>query len=274
MLSIKFESSERGDSLNWVKEEIIKNDLDLLAFEGYTVKDDKVSLLLDRGCLNDECEDIDEQRLFETLNSDSSFNLQAKVELSDRLNCSYVFLCYSYINEKTELFEIDSSKASRIASFETRKAFGEWTMQFRDLVMSSQYEESGLPKIDKDLRALKLPWPGNLDYALLKKSKPTALIEFQRTSKAPVQKHCNNTWFLPSGYRKGDVNRWLAIDIIRKQSGLPLFIIVWSTKEEEVKLKLVDKIVYPKDPEPKKGLIYKKKEVMSIDRMIEILNRY
>jgi len=59
--------------------------------------------------------------------------------------------------------------------------------------------------------------------------------------------------------RNGYVNRWIAIDIIRLQSELPLFIIVWSTNEVEIKLKLVDKIVYPTDIESQKGLIIKKK---------------
>lgn len=75
-------------------------------------------------------------------------------------------------------------------------------------------------------------------------------------------------------FRKGDVNRWLAIDIIRKQSGLPLFIIVWSSSEKEIKLKLVEKIIYPEDSDPVKGLRYKKKEVIAIDRLFEILNKY
>ena len=117
-------------------------------------------------------------------------------------------------------------------------------------------------------------WPGNLDYALLRGDVPIALIEFQRTTKQSVKDHSNNRWFLPSPNRKGDDNRWLAIDIIRKQSGLPLFIIVWSAKESSIRLKLLERIVYPDDSETPKGLRYKHNEVMKADRMVEIIGGY
>ena len=167
-----------------------------------------------------------------------------------------------------------SDVSKKIKEFATLKEFADWTTKYRDLVMSSAYEESGLPEIDKAMRRLGTPWPGNLDYALLKDGKPTALIEFQRTAKASVKEHSNNKWFLPSGYRKGDVNRWLAIDIIRIQSGLPLLVIVWSSNEKDIKLKLVEKVVYPEDAETPKGLRYKNKEVMDETRMLDILNRF
>ena len=41
--------------------------------------------------------------------------------------------------------------------------------------------------------------------------------------------------------------------------------------EKEIKLKKIDKIIYPLDIEAPKGLRYKNKQMMSVDRMIEIL---
>lgn len=274
MLSITFETSERGDKLNWVKPRILKGNFDLLSFEGYTIKDSKVSLLLDRGLFNIDVLHIDGHELFKALDALSEFKLKAKVAFAKTLNCAYLFFCYSYIKEQCCLFELIEKTANRIANFQTYKDFAKWNMEYRDLVMSSPYEEGGLPKLDVELRRLHSPWPGNLDYVLLKEQIPTALIEFQRTSRASVRNHCNNTWFLPTAYRKGDVNRWRVIDIIRKQSGLPLFIIVWSANEKVVKLKLVDRIVYPEGNAPQKGLRYKFKEVMTAEHMVEILNRY
>lgn len=274
MHKIIFETSERADTLNWVKDEILKSNLDLLAFEGYTVKNSLVTLLLDRGLFEIDCHAIEKDELFNTLLGNQPFQLLTKVDFAKNLSSKYLFFCYSYINENCTLFELTETEAKPYISFNSYKEFADWTKQYRDLVMKSNYEESGLPKIDILLRKIGIPWPGNLDYALLKGQVPTALIEFQRTSKTSVKNHCNNTWFLPSGYRKGDVNRWLAIDIIRKQSTLPLFIIVWSVAEKEIKLKLVEKIVYPEDTESPKGLRYKKKELMTIERLIEILNCY
>ncbi|WP_148311187.1 hypothetical protein [Dehalococcoides mccartyi] len=252
----------------------MKTNLDLLSFEGYTVKNSSVSLLLDRGLFNKGIKGIDCNELFKTLDSLSSFKLQAKVRFAKQLNCPYLFYCYSYIDEDCILVELKATAARLLASFETYKAFADWNSKYRDLSMTSRYEESGLPRLDLELRKLHSPWPGNLDYVLIKDEKPRALIEFQRTIKTSVKSHCNNTWFLPTAYRKGDVNRWRAIDIIRKQSGLPLFIIVWSADERVVKLKLVDKIIYPEDSGQQKGLGYKLKEVMTAERMVEILSRY
>ena len=274
MISIIFETSERGDKLNWVKDTIINSDLGLLAFEGYTVKNSKVSLLLDRGCINEEISSISEVELYNTLLKTETFELLAKIEFAAKLECPYVFYAYNYRSEKASLYQLKNLKATKVKDFVSIKEFAEWTNNYRDLVMSSPFEESGLPEIDKSMRKIGIPWPGNLDYALLKNGDPTGLIEFQRTTKASVRSHCNNKWFLPSGYRKGDVNRWLAIDIIRMQSNLPLFVIVWSTSEKEVKLKLVEKIIYPGDSETPKGLKYKNKEVMQIERLLEILKKF
>lgn len=274
MLSIKFETSERGDTLNWVKNAILDSGLELLAFEGYTVKDSKVSILLDRGCFETTINKINGDELFQTLLSMNHFQLLAKIKFSEKIKCPYIFYAYTYLDEKSAIFYFTEGTAKKIKTFESLKEFATWTMNYRDLVMSSAYEESGLPQIDIAMRKLRMPWPGNLDYALLKDQKPTALIEFQRTIKASVQDHCNNTWFLPTGTRKGDVNRWLAIDIIRKQVDLPLLIIVWSSNEKNIKLKLLEKIVYPEDIESPKGLKYKKKQIMGIEQMLEILKSF
>lgn len=231
----------------------------------------KVSILLDRGCIEQSIDTIDAAELYETLLSKDMFQLKAKIKFSEQINCPYVFFVYSYSTQESVLFHLTEDTAKKVKTFARWKEFANWTMKYRDLKMLSVYEESGLPEIDIAMRKLGIPWPGNLDYALLKDKMPTALIEFQRTTKASVHSHCNNTWFLPSGPRKGDVNRWLAIDIIRKQVNLPLLIIVWSTKEKKIKLKLVEKIIYPEDPESPKGLRYKKKEMMEIPRLLEIL---
>lgn len=272
MALIKFETSERGDTLNWVKKEIINGGFGLLSFEGYTVKSNLVSGLFDRGLFENDIHSIDPKEIYSFLANDADFNLKGKLDFSKRLSVPYYFFSYSYLNQYCVVFKLTET-IELVAEFNSYVDFGNWTKQFRDLVMLSQYEESGLPQLDKILRASGIAWPGNLDYALTKSGTPIALIEFQRTAKASVQQHCNNTWFLPTPYRKGDVNRWLAIDIIRKQSKLPLYIIVWSTQEKIIKLKLLDHIVYPEDSSTTKGLVYSKKEVMEIQRMIEIFNK-
>ena len=176
MISITFETSERSDKYNWLKPRILEGNLDLLSFEGYTIKNSKVSLLLDRGLFDMGVAHIDGLELFKTLDSLPEFKLKAKVLFAAKLNCPYLFFCYTYINERCCLFELREKTANRIASFETYKDFANWNMKYRDLVMSSPYEEGKLPKLDEELRRLHLPWPGNLDYVLLKGQIPTACM--------------------------------------------------------------------------------------------------
>lgn len=197
MLSITFETSERSDGLNWVKEAILNRNLDLLTFEGYTLKNSKVSLLLDRGLFSFDCLSIEPDELFDSLQNISEFHLSSKVSFSVQLGCPFLFFCYSYINQNCTLFEVSENKVHLIEKFSSFENFAKWTLNYRDLSMKSRFEESGLPQIDKVFRSFGIPWPGNLDYALLKEKTPTALIEFQRTVKKTVREHCNNTWFLP-----------------------------------------------------------------------------
>jgi hypothetical protein len=272
-MEIIFESSERSDNINWVKKQITSMGISLIAFEGYTVKNNQVSVLLDRGLVKD-VHNLEPNSIVSTLKENSSFDLTARVNFSNNLGCSYYFVCYSYANEYCIAILINDDGLESVLKFNNWTQFAEWTTEFRDLAMSSRYEESGLPKFDQELRKRGIPWPGNLDYLMVSSGIPFGLLEFQNTSKVSVKQHCNNTWFLPQGYRKGDVNRWRAIDIIRLHSRLPLFIIVWSSKENEVKLKLVKKIVYPEDVEEKKGLIYQNKEVITSERLEEILKRF
>lgn len=271
MYKITFESSERSDTLNWVKKYLVQQGFGLMSFEGYTVKNSQVSLLLDRGLFEIDCSTILAEQL--TASLEHVLDLSTKMSFAKRLGCPYLFFCYSYTSQNCAIFELTEDGFAPYQSFESWVAFAEWTKKYRDLVMSSRFEESGLPNIDVELRASGTPWPGNLDYLLLKDGL-RALIEFQRTTASTVAQHCNNRWFLPSFGRKGDVNRWRVIDIIRDQSKLPLVIIVWSTAESVVKLKFVEKIIYPEDPAPQKGLVYSFKEVVSKERMIEVLSGF
>ena len=47
-LNLISETSERSDSDNWVKKELIRNGIKIICFEGYTLKDNLVTALFDR----------------------------------------------------------------------------------------------------------------------------------------------------------------------------------------------------------------------------------
>jgi len=274
--SYKFETSERSDSLNWIKKSIIRNGFKITGFEGYTIKNNSVTLLLDRALFYGKEKEWNSDELFSELKkmfTEKIFNI--KVEFSKKIGIPWNFVAYQYKPEKIYVLNIEKNEMKLEKSFNNFLEFGRWTMNFRDLKMISRYEEEGLPDIDKILRQNNIPWPGNLDGIFYCPNGKMAIIEFQKTSKTNVEKHCNNDWFLPRGGRKGDEQRWKVLDIIRLSSQLRLFIIVWSTEEKNLKFKVVDEIVYSDDPAKRKpGIIYKFKKILNEQNLIELLVRW
>jgi hypothetical protein len=271
---IALESSERSDSLNWVSSRLKQTGFELVAFEGYTVKANKVSLLLDRALFSGKPEQYTSTSFITKLRSEYGTAYDHKVQFSKLLGIPWYFLCYQYMPEKALLVELDLTNCRTVKSFSSIAEFGEWTETYRDMVMQSPYEESRLPRIDKILREAGIPWPGNLDTLLYHNENLLALIEFQNTVRSSVKDHCNNTWFLPQGRRKGDVNRWKALDVIRLHANLPLIIIVWSQNEPDIiKFKSVENIVYPSRSNDKApGLNYQTKKLINFNELIQELH--
>lgn len=267
---LTFESSERSNTSNWVSSKLKQAGFVLAAFEGYTVKSDKVSLLLDRALFSGPPEQLTSALLLAKLRSEYGAVYDLKIQFSKLLGVPWFFLCYQYHPEKALLVELNYAECKVIKSFSSIAEFGEWTQTYRDMVMQSPYEESNLPRIDNILRAARTPWPGNLDTLLFYNGKLLTLVEFQNTSRTSVRDHCNNTWFLPRGNRKGDVNRWKALDVIRLHANLPLIIIVWAQREPDtIKFKVVENIVYPNRLDDKTpGLYYKTKKLVTFSGLV------
>lgn len=260
---IRFESSERSASLNWVRGKLQQSGFGLHSFEGYTIKQNRVTLLLDRMLFSGTPEEYTLENLFSKLRNEAGASFDHKVDFANRLGVPWYFLCYMYDPEKAFLIEIRSTICNLVDSFISISHFGKWTMSYRDLTMLSPYEESGLPNIDTILRKNRTPWPGNLDALLSRDGVLIAILEFQNTTKYTVSDHCNNTWFLPRGGRKGDKLRWKVLDLLRLQAKLPLIILVWSPKESTTKFKVVKDIVYSEqagDRPP--GLYYSTKKLI------------
>lgn len=270
------ETSERSWRSNWLRKSLGQSGFLLTGFEGYTILNNQVSLLLDRARA------IGPERIwhFDDLTNDiRSFlgdpNYQLKLRFADRLGVPYYFVVYSYDDEESNIeqiivLDVRKQPVDLVSVFSEVRNFAKWLQQFRSLSMTSAYQESGLPVFDQELRRLGSPWPGNLDGLLScpHKQLPLALVEFQTTIKVGVREHCNNKWFLPKGRRKGDEQRWKVLDIIRLQAGLPLFIFVWSPSEKEVKVKVVERIVYSNDHKGETpGLRYSFKEVMEYPQL-------
>ena len=281
---LQFESGERSDRDNWIKQAIVQAGFPVMGFEGYTIERDRVSLLLDRANFIGHPRAWHENDVAQALREHyGALVYDLKLDFAERLGVPWLFVAYAYAPKnprgrvnQIHVLRLHRDQARLERSFSRSSAFAGWLANYRSLAMHARYEESGLPAFDRELRRFGSPWPGNLDGLLAcpRQKSLVALIEFQNTSKTTVRAHCNNRWFLPRGRRKGDQQRWKALDIIRLQAALPLLVLVWSRKENEVKLKVVADIVYSNDPEQRApGLRYSFKQVMDWPHLKAMLHK-
>ncbi len=272
--NIQFETSERSTQYNWVKKILQEQGYLLAEFEGYTILENKVSLLLDRARFNGESKVWELPDLINKLVGYYSSDIfSTKQKFSIRLSAPWFFICYELDPPHIVVLDLNPNNPVIIKVFNNFKVFSDWLSDFRSLVMKSAYQESGLPEFDKILRKMGHPWPGNLDCLLgHPQSKKIAIVEFQNTSKYSVLKHCNNDWFLPTESRKGDEQRWKVLDIIRIQAKFPLIIVVWSRKEKNIKVKVVKEVIYSDDARDREpGLVYSYKKVLNMERFLKVL---
>ena len=302
-LRLLLETSERSDSDNWVKKELVRNGIKIISFEGYTLKNNLVTALFDRRNLelivnNDpistqilqlirkEHNDSNVKQdfakmLVQLIKEEEGDDFEIKLNFANRLGIHYNYVIYSYYPQfiANLRFPIvyDGKEPIKYKTFDSFCHFISQTAEhYRDQYMTSSYQSLGLPEIDKIFRdKCKIPWMGNLDAVLVSKSKKAvALIEFQTTIKKSVKEHCNNTFFMPTRYRKGDEERWKVMDMLSKHSNLPIIIIVWSPNEydKDIKFKLVERFVFSDQTDKgKPGIYYKEKKLVTITELVELL---
>jgi len=268
------ETSEISEMKNPIMPFLEKHCFYLISFEGFTIKDKIVSAVLDRYLIEDSSPDkCNEKEILEKILEIETYEKWIeKTNLSNTLNVPFFIVLYSYPIQKICVYTVEKhDKLEFKEVFNSIEDFSTWLYKFRDMIMSSPYEEKGLPKFDKELRKIRKPWPGNLDCVLCKNEKGTlAVIEFQTTIRKSVKSHCNNDFFLPTHYRKGDEQRWLVMEIISRQLDKPLIILVWSPNkyDDDIKIKKVDHIIYSWDKtDEKPGLYYSVKEIMKIENV-------
>lgn len=152
------ETSERSDKSNWVKMNLLNSDIKIIEFEGYTVKNDKVSVLLDRALI-ETTEDFKEDRidriLEELIKIENEHTLLSKVKFSKKISAPYLYILYSYRPERVYIYTVYTEDNNLSVKLWKNTSFFEFALYLsknRDQWMKSRYEESGLPLIDKMLR--------------------------------------------------------------------------------------------------------------------------
>ncbi len=272
------ETTERNEKNNWIKLRLLGDNFKIIQFEGYTVKDNRVTGLFDRRLFTEvDFDTLSEGDVSKIVQSEENM-LSSKLYFAELLNVHYRYVFYSYESEKIYVYRFEGNTPKFKKKFNDFCSFIHETKKLRDLKMLSPLQEDNMPQIDHIFRGrCGYAWMGNLDGLFLSDNDgiPKALVEFQTTSKASVKDHCNNTWFLPRNGRKGDEQRWKACDIIAQQSGLPLIIIVWSPNEVngDIQYKAVKEVIYSDDMEKRKaGLVYSTKEVLNYDQLLKKLD--
>ncbi|MFC1705448.1 hypothetical protein ACFL59_01340 [Planctomycetota bacterium] len=268
------ETGERSEKSNWVKD-VLETAYVVGAFEGYTVKDNRVTLLLDRCCFRGDDKVWSSGEIHELVQElEGRDRWRLKLRFASLLGVPWKFVAYQETPRRVALYALTADETRLENEFGRYREFAAWTEEFRDLKMKSAYQETGLPGFDKALRQLGVPWPGNLDAVVgrVVDCEPLAVVEYQNTNpKYGVERHCNNDWFLGKGNRKGDEQRWKVLDVVRLHAQRPLWIFVWSQKRSQgTKAKIVREIVYSNDVEERPpGLRYSVKKTMPDGELVE-----
>lgn len=153
------ETTERNDRNNWVKNRLIEdNNFNIISFEGYTVKDNKVTALFDRRKFKDFSFDNLSDEDIENIISQQEPFLKSKLLFSEMLNVDYYYIFYQYLSDGEELlysFRYNIKKnysKPRVHKFDNFCSFIKGTEYFRDLNMLSRYQENNIPQIDRIFR--------------------------------------------------------------------------------------------------------------------------
>lgn len=264
LYNFRKESSERSDAANWSKQMLInKTDFFFDGIEGCNQNaQNQTTHLFERAHV-----DIDingEKSKGNVLQS--IYDLETKDGLKRKINFASSFglpLSYVLHNDRLRYVflitfrSVEDMKLER--SFDSYEGFGHFLAKIKGWKSTKKFREyDDLPLIDQLLRKNGTPWPTNIDcFCATKEGKPIGIIEYQNAKQIGVLNHSNNDYFLcrqksikktPNGPKVNyhdDIRRWTSQEILRVQSGLPLYVITWSQTEAHYQLKEVKKITFP-----------------------------
>lgn len=261
---------ETPEAKSWVYDILLKAGIRLPTVEGYSVKENKVTALFERLKSTVDVEEwtIEEiaDKLEKNQNKDDWVD---RIVLALTLNVSLYLVIWQDEQEKFRILSVVAKNKSKIKVkdeelFTSCKDLATWMSRLKGIQVSKRFIEAGrLSSIDECLRLYGVPWPGNLDGFLLKpKTRDVSVIfEFSRTRKFPVKTHDLNLYF------SQDINRWKPLDILRKQLGVPFYILIWSSEEKLTKIHRLRKIT-------EKGLDFEKTELVEEEYIVPWFSQF
>lgn len=265
LINYRKETSERSDTLNWVKEVLEKDTPYFYAsIEGCNQNTENVVTHLIERARVDAVEGRTQKSdvLQQITALEGADNLQRKINFAALFGLPLSYVLYCDEKEHVFLFYIHHiEKLEFVKHYTTYKSFADWIAEIKGWTSSKPFRErQDLPYFDKQLRRHKTPWPTNIDcFFTDKQNRPIGIIEYQNAKKTSVLKHSNNDHFqCKLSYTSGtytkysdDIRRWTSQEILRVQSGLRLFIITWSQTEDDVQIKELDLVAIPYFPTTK-----------------------
>ncbi len=235
--------------------------------EGYSIDDSGTTACFERRKSDCPPLEIDEDELTDWFYKHEDLDKwQARTLLAKQLGVDLVLVIWDDSLEEINTFTVNVGadrwvQVDSLISFASCAEFADWLAELKGITVTKPFATGGrLADIDEWLREYGVPWPGNLDGFLVSRRREVlALFEFSRTRKMPVRYHDVNKYF------RKDINRWKPLDILKKELDVFLYIILWSSSEDIVKLQKLSRIT--------NGLHYEWQELLNSQGLISAFNR-
>lgn len=257
------ESSERSDSKNWAKKQLIDAaDYFYESIEGCNQNSYNITtMILER--LRVDCVDgvpsSDGEVKDAIVNAEGGRDhLLRKFNFAKVLHCDFYYVLYCMENQMVWLYSIKPNDFHLAKTFSSINDFSKWISENKGWGSKKAYHKNDLPEFDKQLRNCDCgcPWPSNIDCIVFnKEQQPIAIIEYQNADDTTVIEHSNNYRFLYGQTRYNnitkqseideDLRRWKTQEIVRLQGNLRFFILTWDEKVSDYIIKEVERITFP-----------------------------
>lgn len=258
IVDFRKETSERSERQNWVLDELSASTIFYFSgFEGCNEdSSDVVTAIMDRASISITGDPLilpDIETVIHAIEGIEGKTLRGKINFCKRIGLTYTYILYNYQFEFVLRYEFNDDKLCFMQRYDSFASFSRWIQSIKKWNSGKGYENaSDLPLFDIKLREAGCPWPTNIDGVVYDiYHNPVAILEFQNAKKTTVPKHFNNLYFFPDKItprKEGkDEQRWKSQEILRLQTCLPHFTIVWSQDEDIVIFKQLYSVSFAND---------------------------
>jgi len=235
---------ETPEARSWIYDVLSEEAILLPTVEGFSVKDNKVTALFERLRSSFDVEKWSEKEISNWLEQYERNASTARSMLASSLQAPLYLVLWQDGKDKFRILSLSITNRARIESkdeklFTSCETFAEWLAVLKGIQVRKRFVKAGrLSAIDRCLRQNNVPWPGNLDGFLVspKTDGVNVVFELRNAEVYSVRNHNLNDYF------DEDFHGWEALDILRTQLNVPLYILTWSFKETIVKIQRLQEV--------------------------------